>query len=661
MLQLEEVATLVRSSSAVIIASTPELKAHGASWLHKHAKDIRRGIFWNPYWKRNAILIREHAVLTPTTLARQLEDLGYTRDPSLEHQGTFIVQGGIVRIAAIAESRLLVCEFGNHTLEAIFYTSDRAQLPPPKSRALENRLRDGDFVVHASHGIGKWRGVRTEHNKTVFVLEYAPPKGGTQPDTLLVPESQRERISPYVGFRAPTVHRLGTPVWNATVKKASYDALAYARTLLATAASRQNTSRPAYHIDHTAHHAFTSAFDHDYTPSQERAIKEIFHDITQSTPMDRILVGDVGFGKTEVALASALQVALSGKQVALLSPTTVLAEQHAETFRNRLKDFPLTVAKLSRLTSRTDEKRALKGITQGSVDIVVGTHRLLSKDVQFKNLGLLILDEEQRFGVSAKEKLKNLHPTLDMLTLTATPLPRTLAFALSRVRAMSTLVDPPLGRRAPETLVVPFDWTLVANAIAHEHARHGQTYVLANRIHRIPALIEKLKEHAPHARIGVLHGRLTETGIADVMDQFRHHKLDILVSTTIIENGIHLENANTLIVEDATLLGLAESHQLRGRIGRGNRSAHAYFCYPKKYGAMLSGEIPRERGASNALERLEALADTQYLGAGEEIARMDMELRGAGNMLGKEQSGTAHRVGLNLYCELLEQAVKKLA
>lgn len=653
-------ATLVRTATAVLIASTPELKAHGASWLRKHESDIRRGIFWNPYWKRNAILLREHAILTPTSLARSLEGLGFVRDASLEHQGTFIVQGGIMRIAPVAESRTIVCEFGTHTLEAIFLSTDREILPPPKSRALELRLRDGDFVVHASHGIGKWRGTRTEHGSTMFVLEYAPPKDRAQPDTLLVPESQRERISPYVGFRAPIVHRLGTPVWNATLKKASYDALAYARALLATAAERQKISRAPYHIDHDAHRAFVHSFEHIYTPSQEHAIKEIFHDLSLHTPMDRILVGDVGFGKTEVALMAALQVALSGKQVAILSPTTVLAEQHAETFRDRLKDFPLTVAKLSRLTSRADEKRALKGLAQGNVDIVIGTHRILSKDVHFKNLGLLILDEEQRFGVSAKEKLKNLHPTLDMLTLTATPLPRTLTFALSHIRPMSTLIDPPTGRKAPETLVVPFDWELVANAIAHETSRGGQTYVLANRIHRIPALIEKLKVHVPHARVGVLHGRLTEKGIAEVMDQFRHHKLDILVSTTIIENGIHLENANTLIVEDATLLGLAESHQLRGRIGRGSRSAHAYFCYPPRYGAMLSGEMPKERAASKALERLEALADTQYLGAGEEIARMDMELRGAGNLLGKEQSGTAHRVGLNLYCELLEQAVGKL-
>lgn len=653
-------ATLVRSASAILIASTPELKAHGASWLKKHAEDIRRGSIWNPYWKHNALILREHAPLTPTSLARSLESLHYTRDASLEHQGSFSVKGGIIRIAPVAESRTLICEFGAHALEAIFYTNDRTSLPPPKSRALEIRLRDGDFVVHASHGIGRWRGVREEKGKTFFVLEYAPPMGRDLPDTLLVPESQRERINPYVGFRAPTVHRLGTPLWKATVKKAAYDALAYAKALLSIAAKREQSTRNPYTLDHNAHKSFLHSFHHDYTPSQERAMKDIFNDLSAQTPMDRILVGDVGFGKTEIAMATALQVALSGKQTAVLAPTTVLAEQHAETFRDRLKDFPITIAKLSRLSSNKEEKSAIKGIAQGSVDIVIGTHRILSKDVVFKNLGLLILDEEQRFGVTAKEKLKSSSPDLDMLTLTATPLPRTLTFALSSLRAMSTLTDPPIGRKAPETLVVPFNWELVALAIAHERNRKGQTYVLANRIHRIPALIEKLKEHAPHARVGILHGRLTETGIAEVMDRFRHHKLDILVSTTIIENGIHLENANTLIVEDATLLGLAESHQLRGRIGRGTRSAHAYFCYPKRYGAMLSGEIPRERTASKALNRLEALADTQYLGAGEEISRMDMELRGAGNMLGKEQSGTAHRVGLNLYCELLEQAVKSL-
>src|SRR3989344_7009642 len=370
--------------------------------------------------------------------------------------------------------------------------------------------------------------------------------------------------------------------------------------------------------------------------------------MSKDVPLDRVLVGDVGFGKTELAVAAAFRAVLAGKQVAIMAPTTILADQHFELFKKRLELFGVNAARFTRLENSEKIKEILKKIEDGRMDIVIGTHKILGRGVNFKNLGLLIIDEEQKFGVAQKEKFKKENPALDILTLSATPIPRTLQLALSGIRAISTIGTPPEGRTEIKTFVLPKNKKIMKEAIGFEIARGGQIYFLANRIHKIPALLEEIKNLKTGAKIGVLHGRMPEAKIIKTMRDFREGKLNLLVSTTIIENGLDLSNANTLIVEDSTKLGLSQAHQLRGRIGRGEKEAFAYF--------LFTAQKLKEKAA----ERLEALERYSWLGAGLEIAKMDLEIRGAGNILGRAQSGIAYRIGLNLYFELLEEAVAEV-
>ncbi|MEK7175172.1 MAG: DEAD/DEAH box helicase, partial [Patescibacteria group bacterium] len=368
-------------------------------------------------------------------------------------------------------------------------------------------------------------------------------------------------------------------------------------------------------------------FEYPETADQSRSWKEIEQDMEDEKPMDRVLVGDVGFGKTELALRAAFKAALSGKQTALIAPTTILARQHFEVFNQRLEKYGVNAAMLSRLNPEEENKRLAQKIKSGGVDVVIGTHRLLSKDVVFKDLGLLIIDEEQRFGVLQKEKIKKLKANIDVLALSATPIPRTLYLAMSNLKPISKIQTPPLGREAIETRVEKFSWGLVKTAIEQELARGGQVFFLAPRIHRIGGFLDNLKKYVPAARLTVLHGRLGETQIIKAVDNFKSGQSDVLVSTTIIENGLDLPNANTLIVSDATLLGLSQAHQLRGRVGRRDTKAVVYFLHPSKKLSEL------------AESRLKALQEFSNLGDGFKIALRDLELRGAGNILGKNQSG----------------------
>ena len=362
--------------------------------------------------------------------------------------------------------------------------------------------------------------------------------------------------------------------------------------------------------------------------------------------MERLLLGDVGFGKTEVALRAAFRAVANGRQVALLAPTTVLADQHRETFQKRLEPLGVETARLSRLDGEEAAKKILPRLREGNIDILIGAHRLLSKDIAFKNLGLLIIDEEQRFGVTHKETLKRRYPCADILYLSATPIPRTLAFSFSKIRPMSVIDDPPLGRESVETFVLPRSEKIIKEAIAREIQRGGQVYFLSPRITKMPFLQDSIASLFPKAAKALLHGRMREDQIMRTMHDFREGKVRILISTTIIENGLDISRANTLIVDDAIKLGLAQAHQLRGRIGRGTEKAHAYFLYSSKY------LTPK------AEERLDALLDFQNLGAGFEIAKRDLELRGAGNVLGREQSGVANRIGWNLYYQYLSESLE---
>ncbi len=371
--------------------------------------------------------------------------------------------------------------------------------------------------------------------------------------------------------------------------------------------------------------------------------------------MDRVLVGDVGFGKTEIALRAALRAISSGRQVAFLAPTTILTLQHAKTFEERLKDTGIDVRLLSRIVPKKEQKKIIEGIKHGSVDCVIGTHRILSKDISFKNLGLVIIDEEQRFGVKQKEHFKELRAEIDILSLSATPIPRTLSLALAKLRDMSLVETPPPERLPIHTFVLPYSEKLIREAIHKEISRGGQVYVLHNRIETIGHAQESLEKIISKtagllraASIGIIHGRMDERDLIRTMDRFRKKEINILLATTIIENGLDISSANTLIVDDATRLGLAQAHQLRGRIGRGSKEAFAYFLYRPKH------------LTARALDRLEALEDYAELGAGYQIALKDLEIRGAGNILGKEQAGAINKVGLNLYCHMLSEAIEEL-
>ena len=528
----------------------------------------------------------------------------------------------------------------------------------------------GDYVVHIDHGIGIFRG---EINDDI-VIEYAPLKDYPEaPDGLFVPKTLVNRLQPYLGLRKPVIHRLGTSVWAITKKAAKEDIVEFAKKLLETIAHRHNITRDPYAAYPEQEDELEASFAHEDTPDQKKAIKEIFSDMMRAYPMDRILTGDVGFGKTEIALRAAFRTILNDRQVVLLAPTTILADQHYDTFRARFEQFGVQVARLTRLENEQEIKHTIDRIAHGTVDIVIGTHKVLGLKFSskggptsgWKRLGLLIIDEEQKFGVAHKEHLKKLYPAIDILTLSATPIPRTLHLGLSKIQSLSHIATAPLGRTQIQTYVLPKNKKIMKDAIEFELARGGQVYFLANRIHKIPKLLEEIQQlnvganskiKGSNVNIGVLHGRMKDEDIIRTMHDFRNpassdgarKKINILISTTIIENGMDISNANTLIVENATLLGLAEAHQLRGRIGRSDKEAFAYFLYP------------HHKLGNKAAERLEALERYSWLGAGIEIAKRDLELRGCGNILGRAQSGVAYKVGLNLYFQLLEEAIEKL-
>ena len=584
---------------------------------------------------------------------RKIAELGYSKVWETGNRGEFSQRGGVIHIFPINYDEILTIEFeGNYILEiAAAAPSSKPNFKSPKKSDFfpggAAPFRPGDYVVHIDHGIGIFRCGRDDD----YMIEYAAPKIAgkvVEPDTLFVPKVQIKRLSPYLGFKKPEIHRLGTPIWSITKRKAKEDIMAFAKELLKSLAARKTVSRIPYKPHKEPEEEIISNFPHEYTADQVRAIEEVFADTEKPEPMERIVTGDVGFGKTEVALLAAFRTVLNGKQVAVLSPTTILADQHFEVFNERLAGFGVEVARLTRLETIEKIKDIAKKLESGVLDIVIGTHKILGKNFVYKNLGLLIIDEEQKFGVRHKEHFKKLFPQLDVLTLSATPIPRTLNMALSGIRPISTIETAPTGKSEIKTYVLPKNKKIMKEAILAELERNGQIYFLANRIHKIPQLLEEIKTLKTGARIAVLHGRMSEKQLIGTMHDFRTHKFDMLLSTTIIENGLDLSNVNTLIVEDATKLGLSQAHQLRGRIGRGEREGFAYFLYTT------------QRLKERAAERLEALERYSWLGAGLEIAKRDLELRGAGNILGKAQSGIAYRVGLNLYFELLEEAIAEL-
>ena len=508
-------------------------------------------------------------------------------------------------------------------------------------------LKPGDPVVHTDHGVGRFMRMTRlgEGEDAPELVEIHYARGGK----LFLPVDRLDLLEKYTagsGAGTAPLDRLGGTSWVRRRKRVAKAMRDLAGELIRLYAERRRVTGYAFSRDTPGMEDFEDSFEWTETEDQARAIRDVFEDMESEGPMDRLLAGDVGFGKTEVALRAAFKAAMDGKQVAILVPTTVLAAQHARVFERRFAPFPVRVALLSRFRTPKQQKEVVAGIRDGTVDVVIGTHRVLSKDVEFRDLGLLIVDEEQRFGVSAKERLKALAPHVDHLAMTATPIPRTLNMSLSGIRDMSVIETAPRDRMAIQTHVLPFEPDHIAEAIRHELAREGQVYFVHNRIRSLPAM-EKLLQHlVPEARILTAHGQMREAALERTLIRFQDHEADILLTTTIIENGIDLPRVNTLLVNRADAFGLAQLYQIRGRVGRSSRRAYAYLLVPQ--GAPLSG---------TAQPRLAALREFSELGAGFRVAALDMELRGTGNLLGAAQHGHLEAVGFDLYYRLLEEAV----
>lgn len=635
-------------NTLLIVGLTPYFLEKPVLWWEENEADIIKKRKLNPTWTKNTFFVEEGERIKQGEFLRQVSDLEYEKVFEKIYPGTFKVLGSVVIIFPINKKIPYAVEFLGNFVESVREHSlveKEGWKLKPKDALI--KLSDGDYVVHIDHGIGIFRGTVEKNGEGYFKIEYAPPREGAQPDALFVPVSEKKRIEPYYGLERPRLNRLGTQFWTKTKKKSREEIIAFAQELIKIYRNRVIQKRLPYLPDGLEKNVWES-FEHELTQSQERAMEEIFKDMSKDEPMERILTGDVGFGKTELALRASLRAALSGRQTAILAPTTVLADQHFSVFSKRLKSLPAKIEMASRLNFPQKNKKILKELKEGGVDIIIGTHRLFSKDVAFKNLGLVVIDEEQRFGVRHKEHFKNFYPQTDILSLSATPIPRTLAFSLAGIRPASQIEEAPRGRKAPLTQVLPFSKKLIKEAIQAELKRKGQIYYVTNRIKTIPETIKMLKELNFRAETGAIHGRMAEKNIIETMRDFRDKKIKILVSTTIIENGLDISSVNTLIVENSALLGLSQAHQLRGRIGRGEEQAMAYFLYnPKNL-------------APKAEKRLNNLLDFQELGSGMEIAKRDLEIRGAGNILGREQSGIANRIGWNLYFQFINEAVENL-
>jgi transcription-repair coupling factor (superfamily II helicase) len=565
--------------------------------------------------------------------------------PGRPPAGLIIVEGRVRQGVKFDDALLYLIT--DHEL----YGSARAAMPSkraaggvPISTLLD--LRENDYVVHVAYGIGVYRGlvkrVVDGAEKDYLLIQYAGP------DRLYVPADQIDRVQRYVGTEGarPTVNRIIGSDWQRTTRKVKEQARAMARELVELYAAREQAERPIYGDDSPWQAEMEEAFPYEETPGQLRAIADVKADLNTPRPADRLICGDVGFGKTEVAIRAAFKVVESGKQVAVLCPTTVLAAQHHTTFTERLAAYPIRVELLSRFRSRAEQKATVTNLRTGATDIVIGTHRLLSRDVEFHRLGMLVIDEEQRFGVAQKERLKQLRKSVDVLTLTATPIPRTLSMALSGLRDLSVIEDPPGGRLPIVTHVREYDDDLVRDAILRELERGGQVYYVHNRVETIENVAMRVQRLVPEARIRIGHGQMSEDELERIMHGFYLQEYDVLVCTTIIENGLDIPNVNTIIVENADHMGLAQLYQLRGRVGRSSRQAYAYLLVRR--GRLLT---------EDAEQRLTAIREFTALGSGYHIAMRDLEIRGAGNLLGAEQSGAMSAVGFDMYCRLLAQAV----
>ena len=561
----------------------------------------------------------------------------------------FVAEG--LRLALIAESDL--------TGRAGSGPRERKAVPARRSRRSVDplSLHPGDLVVHAQHGIGRFvelmrRGVGSARSaaspatREYVVIEYAPSKRGRPGDRLLVPTDSLDQVTKYVGGDAPALNKMGGADWARTKSRARRAVREIAGELVRLYAARSATTGHAFGPDTPWQAELEEAFPYTETPDQLATIDDVKRDMEAPQPMDRLICGDVGYGKTEIAVRAAFKAVTEGKQVAVLVPTTLLVTQHAETFTERYAGFPVRVAQLSRFQSDAESARVLAGLADGTIDVVVGTHRLITGQIRFKDLGLVVIDEEQRFGVEHKETLKALRTDVDVLAMSATPIPRTLEMAVTGLREMSTLATPPEDRHPILTYVGAYETKQVGAAIRRELLRDGQVFYVHNRVEDIDRVAARLAELVPEARVATAHGQMSESRLERVIDDFWHKEIDVLVCTTIVETGLDVSNANTLIVDRADRMGLSQLHQLRGRVGRGRERAYAYFLYP--------ADRPL---TETSLERLRTIASNTDLGAGMQVAMKDLEIRGAGNLLGGEQSGHIAGVGFDLYVRMVSEAV----
>jgi len=594
----------------------------------------------------------------------------YTKTKKALREGEFGQRGGILDVYPIGFDGPIRIDFDDDTVRAIASLNIKTGksiwqhtiviILPNKVRRKGGfhsdvplnhfvEIQKDDYVVHNTHGIGKYLGIKTvnvaDKVREHLVIEYM---GG---DKLYVPTHDIRLVQKYVSFqkRPPRLFKLGSKEWNRVRLLIEKKLQRTAAELLHTQAVRASLKGHAFGKDTPWQKDFESLFPFQDTEDQIKATVEVKKDMEIQQPMDRLLCGDVGYGKTEVAMRAAFKAVMDNKQVAILVPTTILAEQHFYNFSKRLRDFPVNIAMLSRLRTRAELTESVRRLYAGDIDIVIGTHRLLSKDIAFKDLGLIIIDEEQRFGVKAKERLKHFRLIADVLTLTATPIPRTLHMALTGAKDMSVISTPPQNRIPVETKIVGFDEGLIKKAVSRELNRNGQVFFLHNRVEDIGQIARILGKLVHNAHIAVAHGQMPPKELEHIMLQFLKGKIDILVCTTIIESGIDIPNANTLIVNRADHFGLADLHQLRGRVGRFDKQAYSYFIIPGK-----------KRLSAQAKSRIKAIEKYDGLGAGFQIAYEDLQIRGAGNLLGEEQSGYIAAVGFDLYCRLLKESVERL-
>ncbi|GAB3986846.1 transcription-repair coupling factor [Actinoallomurus acanthiterrae] len=615
---------------------TQRVMADVKGWIHEEWRVVLVTEGHGPA-ERLAEVVREEG------LGAKIVDLDGAPDPAIVNVSCGLLEHGFVwddvKLAVLTETDLS----GQKSS-----TKDMRRMPSRRRGGVDPlQLTPGDYIVHEQHGVGRYveMASRTVQGATreYLIIEYA--KG----DRLFVPTDQLDEVTRYVGGEAPSLHRLGGAEWQKQKGRARKAVRQIAGELIRLYSARQASPGHPFQVDTPWQRELEDAFPYIETPDQLAAIDEVKGDMEKPVPMDRLICGDVGYGKTEIAVRAAFKAAQDGKQVAVLVPTTLLVQQHLSTFTERFAAFPVVIKPVSRFQTDKEVAETLRGVADGAVDLVIGTHRLLSPETRFKDLGLIIIDEEQRFGVEHKERMKEMRTQVDVLAMSATPIPRTLEMGLTGIREMSTILTPPEERHPVLTFVGPYDDKQIAAAIRRELLREGQVFFVHNRVRSIDKVAKHLAELVPEARVGVAHGQMNEHQLEKIMVDFWEKEYDVLVATTIVESGLDIPNANTLIVDRADMYGLSQLHQLRGRVGRGRERAYAYFLYPP--------EVPL---TETAHERLATIAQHTEMGAGMFVAMKDLEIRGAGNVLGAEQSGHIAGVGFDLYVRMVGEAVREL-